>query len=137
MTPTLALALFTASGIAALALLVVAVRWALTGFNLGRFLTKSFCDSLGVPDASRLTQFVITLLLSACIVTGLVTHRWAPDYIIIPLLAAVTGQSLAGAWENRGKQTSDAAVAQASLTGQPVPGPTSATTTTSTTLQSE
>ena len=136
-SPTATTAFFICSALAAVTFLVLAVRGLLHGFlrlNVGGFLTKSFCDSLGAPDAGRLTQFLLAMLLAACIITGLATNKWAPDYLIISLLAAVTGQSVAGAWENRGKQSSDAAVVQAGLTGQPAPGPATARTTTTTTV---
>ncbi|MGY3091072.1 hypothetical protein ACVWYF_004136 [Hymenobacter sp. UYAg731] len=102
--------------------------------HLNTFFTKSFCDSLGVPDGGRVTQFVLVCLFVAIVAVGLVFDRWAPDYLTIGLLGAITGQSVAVAWENRGKQRTDADIATASITGETPAGPATATTQTTTTI---
>ena len=89
--------------------------------RLFSFLQHSFCDARGVPDGKLLTLGAVALVVVLTYPVGWVWHVWPPEYIHAPTLLFLAAGLGIDAYVTHAQIRADAAVAQATATGLPVP----------------
>lgn len=85
------------------------------------FIAESFTDARGRADGKLLTLALMAFCVALCYPVGWATGKWPPEYIWTLahfFLGAGYGFST---FENRSKIKAESDVAQARVTGQPVP----------------
>jgi len=86
-----------------------------------KFVARSFTDVRGVPDGKLLTIAAVATVVVATYPVGWVWHVWPPEYVFTPSLLFLAAGLGIDAYVTHAQIRAEAAVAQATATGLPVP----------------
>ena len=89
--------------------------------DFAKFIAHSFTDVRGAPDGKLLTIAAVATVVVATYPVGWVWHVWPPEYVFAPSLLFLAAGLGIDAYVTHAQIRAEAAVAQATATGLPVP----------------